>query len=113
MRNIVSSAGPPLALRIFSRASGVVRVVLVVWAVLRLCGIDLLGGAFGLLNVSVEVPTWAAWAILLLTFGLLIVRVWQRRAHRLQQARADAQRIRALGLLLPAASSRSRAARAN
>ena len=112
MRNIVTSPGTPFPLRTFCRVSGAVTVVLVVWAVLRVCGIDILGGAFGLLDVSVSGPPWAAWAILLLTFGFLFGRTWQRRAHRLQQAQADAQRIRALGLFLPA-SSRSRAARAH
>jgi hypothetical protein len=112
VRKVVTNAGAPLPLRIFRRVSGAVTVVLVVWAVLRLCGIDMLGGAFGLLDVSVSVPTWAARAILLLAFGFLFGRVWQRRAHRVQQAQADAQRVRALGLFLPLASSRSRAARA-
>jgi hypothetical protein len=113
VRNVVIGAGAPLPLRIFRRVSGALTIVLVVWAVLRLCDIDIFGGAFGLLDVSVSVPAWASWPILLLTFCFLFGRVWQRRAHRLQQTQADAQRIRALGLFLPAVSSRNRAARAN
>jgi hypothetical protein len=105
VRNVVTSAGAPLPLRIFRRVSGAMTIVLVVWAVLRLGDIDIIGGAFGLLDVSVSVPTWASWPILLLTFGFLSGRVWQRRAHRLQQAQADAQRLRALGVFLPAATT--------
>jgi hypothetical protein len=109
VRNVVTSADATLPLRLFRRLPIAVPVVLLVLVALRLAGdLDYLGALGSLLGVTV--PTWA---VLLLVFGFLLGRVWDRRTTRKSRTQADTDRIRALGLLLRAGSSRSRAGRSN